>query len=115
MGYQVVHTGGSGDQGVDLSCWDPGTLDAELIVQCKRYKHKVGVRPVRALYGVLVDREARAGCIVTTSDFTEPAKSWAEGKPIMLIGRHELAQLLDVHLSSRDGPPPGPKQLSLFD
>lgn len=115
MGYHVKHTGGSSDHGIDLSCSKPGAPDTHVIVQCKRYKHKVGVRTIRAFYGVLVDCGAETGYVVTTGRFTEPARSWAEDKPIALIDRCGLARLLDKHLSSKDGPRPAGKQLTLFD
>jgi len=96
MGYQVSHRGGTADGGIDLVCKDWKQRD--IIVQCKRFKGKVGVGIVRDLYGAMLDARAFQGYIVTTGEFTQPAHTWSSGKPIGLIGRHVLAELLDKYL-----------------
>jgi len=98
MGYRVLQVGGTGDEGVDLVCKDSN--NNEIIVQCKRYKGKVGAPTIRDFYGALNHRQALKGYIVTTGEFTEPAMRWATNKPIVLIGRTRLAELLDQYLPS---------------
>jgi hypothetical protein len=98
MGYRVLLVGGTGDEGVDLVCKD--SSNNEIIVQCKRYKGKVGAPTIRDFYGALNHRQALKGYIVTTGEFTEPAIKWATNKPIVLIGRIRLAELLDQYLPS---------------
>ncbi len=98
MGYRVLQVGGAGDEGVDLVCKD--TDNNEIIVQCKRYKGKVGISTIRDFYGALVHRHALKGYIVTSGEFTEPAIRWAADKPIELISRTRLAELLDQYQPS---------------
>lgn len=96
MGYKVMHVGGGGDKGIDLICRDHS--NNEIIVQCKRYAGSVGAPIVRNFYGALIHRNAKKGYLVTTGQFTEPARAWSQGKPIELIDRTRLAELLDTYL-----------------
>lgn len=98
MGFQVLHTGGTGDQGVDLVCQN--RQNEFLIVQCKRYQHKVSVGVVRDFYGALIHSKAKSGYIITTGEFTVPAKKWVIGKPIILVDRYELAEMLEKFIPS---------------
>jgi HJR/Mrr/RecB family endonuclease len=95
MGYQVIQVGRTGDEGVDIVCRDQ--YNQEIIVQCKRYKGKVGAPTIRDFYGALEHRKSFRGFVVTTGEFTEPAIKWAAGKPIELIDRTRLADLLDKY------------------
>jgi len=90
-GYEVKHTGGSGDGGIDLICRKGNEL---IIVQCKRYKGKVGISAVRDFYGALLHSKASKGYIITTGGFPASAYSWVYGKPIELIGKEQLAKLI---------------------
>lgn len=92
MGYSVIRIGGSGDGGVDLQCMNQQR--EKVIVQCKRYKSKVGVGTVRDFYGALIHRQAVKGYIVCTSEFTKGAIAWKENKPIELIDKIRLTELL---------------------
>jgi restriction system protein len=109
MGYRVLQVGGTGDEGVDLVCKDVG--NNEIIVQCKRYKGKVGAPTVRDFYGALIHRRALKGYIVTTGEFTETALKWVAGTPIELIDRTRLAELLDRY---QPGTTIGHKQQSFW-
>ena len=54
------------------------------VIQCKRWRGTVGEPVVRDLYGVLHHEKADKGAIITTGQFTESAREWARGKPIVL-------------------------------
>jgi len=58
---------------------DIGLHQFRMAIQCKRYgpKNRVTATPIRSLAGVLDRFQAHAGAIVTTSDFTKPAKKEA--------------------------------------
>ena len=101
MGYYVKQVGRTGDEGVDLVCKDSDGY--EIIVQCKRYRGKVGAPTVRDFYGALTHRRAKKGYIVTTGEFTEPAQKWVSGKPIELIDRIRLAELLNRYQPNTRG------------
>jgi len=93
QGYLVSETGGGGaDGGVDIIL---ESNSEKILVQCKRWKtQSVGVDKVRELFGVMTAENA-AGCIlVSTGNFTNAAKSFAEGKPIELVNGDKLAKLV---------------------
>lgn len=94
MGTPMKRIGGPNDMGVDLISKGGKTL-----VQCKRYKNKVGVGVIRDFYGAMVHFEAFTGYIVTTGEFTGPAREFAKSKSIELIDRFQLARLLDRYYS----------------
>jgi restriction system protein len=83
-GYAVSETGGGGaDGGVDLVLRKDGE---KFLVQCKQWKaFKVGVTTIRELYGVMAAEAAAGGFVVTSGNFTQEAKAFAEGRNIELI------------------------------
>lgn len=69
------------DGGIDILVvkGDIGYSQFRMAIQCKRYASKrVSAAPIRSLAGVLDRFHAHAGAIVTTSDFTKPAREEAE-------------------------------------
>ena len=94
-GFTVTETGGTqADGGVDLVLRKDGETH---LVQCKHWRaQKVGVQIVRELYGVMAARGAAGGFVVTSGQFTNEAKSFAQGRNVELVGGEELAQLSDV-------------------
>ncbi|HYV94993.1 MAG TPA: restriction endonuclease [Chitinophagales bacterium] len=76
-GMEVQLTGRSRDGGRDILAWSQTSIGRSLcLVECKKYQasRKVDVRMVRALYGILELERATKGMIVTSSDFTGPAR-----------------------------------------
>lgn len=90
-GFAVSQTGrGGADGGVDV--WLTRGADRYL-VQCKHWRAlRVGVEPVRELYGVLHAQRAAGGFVVTSGRFTDEAKRFAEGREIELIDGDALAR-----------------------
>ena len=69
------------------------------IVQCKQWmRHKVGVKEVRALRGVMAQHAIVRGEFVTTSDFSADAREFAEGGG---IGLHDVDGLLRLIATRR--------------
>jgi len=93
QGYLVEETGSAaGDGGVDLVLARGGKT---VLVQCKQWKAwKVGVRPVRELYGVVAARKACEGIVVTSGLFTQDAQNFARNLPLRLIDGPALAALV---------------------
>lgn len=91
-GYKVQVRGRSGDLGVDLMLTRPGGKKA--IVQCKRYRHTVGAKVVRELYGTLIHEKVSHAFLVTTAEISGAARNWAQGKPITLIDGATLADVV---------------------
>jgi len=92
-GYDVVHKGGTGDGGIDLIC----TKGEEfIVVQCKHYKGTVGISAIRDFYGTVLHSKATKGYFVTTGFFPSSSHQWVMGKPIELVAKNQLANLLVV-------------------
>jgi restriction system protein len=90
-GYSVTETGGGGaDGGVDLVLRKDGKT---YLVQCKQWKaFTVPVTTVRELFGVIVDRRAAGGFVVSSGRFTADAQAFADGKNIQLLDGAELVR-----------------------
>lgn len=64
------------------------------MVQCKRWKGKVGEPVVRDFFGAMQHENAAEGAIITTGTFTPQARQWAKGKPIRLYDGDEFLKVL---------------------
>jgi len=89
QGFGVRDNGGGGaDGGVDVVLHDE---DGSHLVQCKHWRAlRVGVQPVRELYGVMAAHGAASGFVVTSGDFTEDAVRFADGLALTLINGKTL-------------------------
>lgn len=92
-GYAVRENGGGGaDGGVDLMLEKDGDM---FLVQCKQWRaYKVGVDIVRALYGVMTAKGAAGGFVVTSGEFTDAAREFANGRNVELINGNALHELI---------------------
>lgn len=91
-GFEVIHSGQTGDGGVDLTLTKN---KLNYIAQCKRYTHApIGEPVVRDLYGALVHQRADHGYLIATTRFTAPANEFAKNKPITLIDSDGLKKWL---------------------
>ena len=93
QGYSVEETGGGGsDGGVDLILHRKGQ---KTVVQCKRWRtYKVGVKPVRELFGVVTAEGADHAILITSGIYTNEALQFAEGKPLKLVDGAQFAVML---------------------
>jgi len=81
MGYDIKLTPVTRDGGFDMYAAKRESIGSFLyLVECKRYTppQKVGIRMVRELHGVVQQKKANAGIIVTTSFFTANAKEFQQ-------------------------------------
>lgn len=94
-GFQVTREGGNGpDGGIDLVLRQKSET---YLVQCKQWKaYKVGVQPVREFYGVMSSRGVAGGYFVTSGEYTDDAKAFAQGLNITLIDGLKLREMIDV-------------------
>jgi restriction system protein len=92
-GYFVLENPDLGaDGGVDLRLRKDGK---KIYVQCKHWKaRQVGVKVVRELYGVMMDKHADEGVVVTYGTFTQEARDFVRGKPISLVDGNKLIGLI---------------------
>lgn len=107
-GFAVLDNGGGGpDGGVDVLLKKGSD---RYLVQCKQWRARsVGVVPVRELYGVMAAQRVAGGFVVTSGEFTQEARSFAEGREIQLINGKALqngvrAQASPATLSARSVP-----------
>ena len=96
LGHRAKRTGSRGDHGIDIVV---KTQDGEKwVVQCKRWRGKVGEPVIRDFYGVMHHEKADQGAVVTTGQFTAPARRWAKGKPLFLYDGQALLEIFErVH------------------
>ncbi len=92
VGYEAKVTKGSGDGGIDIVLFKDGKCH---VVQCKRYKTKVGPSVCRELFGVIKAGGFRSGFIVCPSGFSEKAWEFSRRKPITLVGAKRMLEMLD--------------------
>lgn len=107
QGYSVAETGGGGaDGGIDLVLRRGGE---KFLVQCKQWRaRQVSVEVVRELYGVMAERGAAGGFVVTSGRFTDPATEFARGKNIELIDGPQLHGLIKQAQASKSTPTSAP-------
>lgn len=98
MGFRATLTKASHDGGIDVEAVNPQPIvGGRVIVQCKRYSGTIGASIVRDLYGAVMSARVTKGILITTSDFSADARSFAEDKPLELINGEQLRQLLQRH------------------
>lgn len=89
-----------GDGGIDgIIKEDKLGLDA-IYLQAKRWEGTVGSPVVQGFAGALIGKKARKGVFITTSNFSQQARSFANGTEnlkIILIDGEQLAQLMIDH------------------
>ena len=101
MGFEnVIVTQSTSDGGIDVKAelQIGNVIRINFAVQIKRYEKNVGVRAVRELRGSLNAHEI--GLIITTSDFSKPAKREANDPTkslITLVNCQQLISLLIKH------------------
>lgn len=78
MGMQAWNTEAIKDDGVDaVAVNNNAVFGGMCIIQAKRYRNAVGVEAVRALAGVMEDKHATKGILVTTSWVTRDGHAFA--------------------------------------
>ena len=93
FGHQAKQVGNPlGDHGIDVVVKDKNGL--KLVVQCKRWKGKVGEPVVRDLYGAMMHEKADRAALITTGTFTHQAEEWAKGKPILLYDGNSFLKVI---------------------
>ena len=104
QGFTVTNNGGGGpDGGVDV--WLTCGRDRYL-VQCKHWRaRRVGVEPVREMYGLIAAQRLAGGYVVTSGDFTDEARRFASGRELQLINGKVLSS--GVRAQSANAKPAG--------
>lgn len=92
-GFAVMENAIDGaDGGVDLVLRKGSE---KFYVQCKQWKQtKIGVKPVRELYGVIAASDAVGGFFVASGNYTQEARDFANKSGIELIDGAKLAAMI---------------------
>lgn len=95
MGYKTKVTSPTNDRGKDIIMWKNNT---KYVVEVKLYaiKYKVGRPKIQKLHSAMIDSDADVAIYVTTSDYTEPAKKYAEKFKIKLINGQHLVKKINI-------------------
>lgn len=103
IGFLPEETRIGADGGVDIWVYKPDVEKPVGIVQCKAWStYKVGIKPVRELFGVMAADRVSNGKFMTTGEFTSEARAFAEGKRLQLIsGAMLLAAIRKLPLDSQ--------------
>jgi restriction system protein len=92
LGYDVEHTGGTGDEGADLRVRRRGLMG---IVQCKYHKRGVvGSPELQKFLGTIHHTASHKGFFVTTRTFSLAAEKFVAEHPIELIDGPRLVELV---------------------
>lgn len=91
MGYRVMLTKGSGDQGVDLIAEEDAIKWA---IQAKSYLNTVGNSAVQQVLAGKQFYNADKCLVVTNGNFSESAKKLAKVNDVILWNRHILKEKL---------------------
>lgn len=96
-GYKANVTRLGADGGIDILLFkDSYSLTKAFgVIQCKAWSsQKVGVKPVRELYGVMTAERAPLGVFITSGTYTKEAKEFSKGKHLQLISGRALLKLI---------------------
>jgi restriction system protein len=84
------------DGGVDIHLFHPNENTAAAIVQCKAWSsYKVGIKPIRELFGVMSAEGVPEAYFVTTSDYTGEAYAFAASQRMTLIHGKDLLKRIE--------------------
>jgi hypothetical protein len=107
LGFRSVVTSVTRDGGIDVfSERFDNMSDSYLkhVIQVKRWKKPVSVQPVRELLGVKNDQKADRATMISISDYTKPAKEFANRQNIELVNKEKFEDLLQkAKLLKTDG------------
>ena len=101
MGMKSWVTQASKDEGVDgVAVNEDPIVGGLCIIQAKRYSKIVGLEAVHALAGVMEDKHAAKGVLVTTSWVGKASRDFAarNGSRIQIIEGRQLKYMLKEHL-----------------
>jgi HJR/Mrr/RecB family endonuclease len=86
FGFSVELTPMGADGGKDIIAIQEGIGTSKFLIECKRYRSKVGLEVVRAMHGLVMQERATKGMIVTSSGFTAAATEYLEQHKYILDG-----------------------------
>ena len=91
----VTQTKLSGDFGVDVIGFKD---NKKYVFQCKRFKGKLGLKPIQEAYAGKRHYRADEAVVITNSEFTKAAMELASDTDIICCDRNQLAKLLENYV-----------------
>ncbi len=93
-GFVAKETKIGADGGVDIIVSKANDENFKGIVQCKAWNtYKVGVKPIRELFGIMAADRIGTGVFMTSGDFTSEAEEFAKGKINLVWGEKFINQI----------------------
>ena len=103
FGFDCELTPLTSDGGLDICFEDE---KGQVIIQCKKYNsdNRVNVGEVREFFGVMNHYNVAYGYFITTSDFTDSAKSFSQEHPnLILISHKALERFFRLSILASEG------------
>ncbi|MCI0449237.1 MAG: restriction endonuclease [Chlorobi bacterium] len=97
-GYKAVTTKISGDQGVDIFLEKDKNI---YVVQCKKWKTKIGEHALRDLLGTKINHNANYAILVTLNGISKVALKFAEKNNIKIL---EIGDLCKLYMEIKSPP-----------
>jgi hypothetical protein len=92
MGYQVIHTTLSNDQGADLIVEKFGV---KTVVQAKNWQNNVTNSGIQEAVAAIKHYDAQRAMVISSSGFTQSARELAQSNNVVLWDRSILSSMLD--------------------
>jgi hypothetical protein len=92
MGYQVIQTPLSNDQGADLIVEKFGV---KTVIQAKNWQDNVTNKGVQEVYAAIKHYDAQKAMVISSSGFTQSARELARSNDVTLWDRSILTAMLD--------------------
>jgi len=100
LGFNIELTAKSRDGGCDIVAFSSDGIDikTKYLIECKRYSpnYPVGVRLVRALYGLKAEKEAQHLILATTSYFTRDAIEFSNRPTISNLHLKDFQEIVKL-------------------
>jgi restriction system protein len=93
-GFEAKTKSHGADGGVDIWLYSRNADGPAAIVQCKHWTNPVGVKEVRAFFGVMASKGLKRGTFATTSMFTSAAIEFARENGINALDGERLLALI---------------------
>lgn len=94
LGYTALPTATSGDYGADIVLKKHGEI---IVVQCKRYRGKVGIAAVQEVIGAKGYYKANKAMVITNSYYTPNAIFLAKANEVELWDRDDMVKNFKIH------------------
>jgi HJR/Mrr/RecB family endonuclease len=92
MGYHVIHTTLSNDQGADLIV---EKFNVKTVIQAKNWQNNVTNSGIQEVVAAIKHYDAQKAMVISSSGFTQSARELARSNDVTLWDRSILAAMLD--------------------